>query len=114
MKKVTKKKVISPCVYIISCDILRFSRCPIPAYWMKIYSKETEGNTNQPFDMSCKYQESCLPINMSDFISTYPDLKEILAHVMGSVQGKLSVFYSKLWPAGEKKVFSGRKENHTI
>lgn len=58
--------------------------------------------------MSCKYQESCLPINMSYFISTSPDLKEILRHVMGSVYGKLSAIYRKVWPA--KKVFSKKKQ----
>lgn len=65
----------------------------------KICCKGTKENTDQPFDMSCKYQEGCLLIIVSSLISTFPALREILVHVEGGVQRKLSATYRKVGPA---------------
>lgn len=80
----------------------------------KSCSKEMKGNTDQPFDTSCKYQESCLPINMTYFISTSPGIssscngkcpRQIISYLQKSVACKKKYFL------GKKK--KERKKPHT-
>lgn len=93
----TKKNITHfEITFFFFCDVLWYSTHPASAYGMKKLLQRNKETLRKPFDMSCQYQESCISINTAYFISTSPDLKEILVHAMESVHGKLQAICRKI------------------